>query len=160
MGCTSKVLLSFLGMGYLPVAPGTWGSAGAAILYVAAVWAGVPAFPLCIGAAALFAALTITLGARAEQHYGRKDPPQVVTDEVAGYFLSAALLIEVHPLAVAVCAFILFRFFDILKPFPIRRIEKLPAGWGVALDDLTAGIFACACAHAVFLLILPGCITG
>jgi phosphatidylglycerophosphatase A len=151
----SKTLLSFFGLGYLPRMPGTWGSAGAALLYLVLAFAGLPMLPACLGLAAFFAAFTIALGARAEKAYGRKDPAQVVTDEVAGYFVSAAFLVDVKPVTAAVVAFVLFRLFDIAKPPPVRQIEKLPGGWGLTLDDIAAGIYACAAGHLALLYLLP-----
>lgn len=150
-----KILLSFFGLGYLPLMPGTWGSAGAALIYLALALAGLPMLPVCLALAAAFTVMTIALGGQAEKAYGRKDPSQVVTDEVAGYFVSAAFLVEVKPVTGAVLAFLLFRFFDIVKPPPVRQIEKLPAGWGLTLDDIGAGIYACAVGHAVILWVLP-----
>ncbi len=151
----SKILLSFFGLGYLPKMPGTWGSAGAALVYLALASAGLPMLPLCLGLAAAFTVLTIALGGCAEEAYGRKDPSQVVTDEVAGYFVSAAFLVDVKPVTAAVLAFFLFRFFDIVKPPPVRQIEKLPRGWGLTLDDVAAGVFACAAGHLAIIYIIP-----
>ena len=151
----NKIILSFFGLGYLPKAPGTWGSAGAALVYLVLAFAGVPMLPVCLGLAAVFAVLTIALGDRVEKAYGRKDPPQVVTDEVAGYFVSAAFLVDVKPVTAAVVAFLLFRLFDITKPPPVRQIEKLQGGWGLTLDDIAAGVYACAAGHAVVLWVLP-----
>jgi phosphatidylglycerophosphatase A len=156
MGRTGKLILSFLGLGYLPRMPGTWGSAGAAALYLALALAGIPLLPACLVLAAAFSVLTIALGAAAEKAYGKKDPGQVVTDEVAGYFLSASFLFPVKPVAAAVCAFFLFRVFDILKPPPARQIERLSGGWGLTLDDLVAGVFACGVGHIFFLWCAPG----
>jgi phosphatidylglycerophosphatase A len=150
-----KLLLSFFGLGYLPRMPGTWGSAGAAIIYLGLALAGLPMLPVCLGLAVVFTVLTIALGGWAEETYGRKDPSQVVTDEVAGYFVSSAFLVDVRPPTAAVLAFFLFRFFDIVKPPPARQIEKLPRGWGLTLDDIAAGIFACAVGHAVVLWVIP-----
>ncbi len=163
MGRTGKLLVSFFGLGYLPGMPGTFGSFGAALLYLAlafSVGPGMLLFAVCLAVAAVFSVFTIAMGARAEKAFGRKDPPQVVTDEVAGYFLSVAFLFPVKPLAAAVCAFVLFRLFDIMKPPPARQLEKLPGGWGLTLDDIAAGVYACVAGHLFLWLILPGCITG
>jgi len=155
MDKATKVLLSFFGMGYLPKIPGTWGSFGAALLYLALSQTGLPMIAVCAAGAVVFSVLTIALGARAEKIYGKKDPQYVVTDEVAGFFLSALFFVHVEPLAAAACAFILFRFFDIVKPPPARQLESLPGGWGLTLDDIAAGVFSCAVGHMVFLFILP-----
>lgn len=153
---TGKLLVSFFGLGYLPKFPGTWGSFGAALLYLLLAFLGAPMLAVCLGLAAMFSVLTIILGSPAEKAFGRKDPSQVVTDEVAGYFLSAAFLFPVKPLAAAACAFVLFRIFDITKPPPVRSIEKLPGGWGLTLDDIAAGLYALGAGHLVFFLVLPG----
>ncbi len=155
LGRAGRIIVSFFGLGYLPVAPGSWGSAGAALLYLALRYTVDPGFLTCIAVAVLFSLVTVALGSRAEAAYGRKDPSHVVTDEVAGYFLSAAFLVPVHPVAAALCAFLLFRVLDVLKPPPARMLEKLPGGWGIVLDDLAAGGYACLLGHGVFLLALP-----
>jgi len=154
-----KLFVTFLGLGNLPKMPGTWGSLGAAIIYYAIsllLGPGTSLLITCLALALLFSCLTIALGGLAERIYGKKDPSQVVTDEVAGYFLSVAMLVPVAPLAAGICAFFMFRLFDIVKPPPARWIEKLKGGWGLTLDDIAAGIYACAASHAVFLFLLPG----
>ena len=71
---------------------------------------------------------------------GRNDPSEVVIDEVAGFF--AATFFLPPSLLVMALGFVLFRFFDILKPYPIRRLEALKGGWGIVMDDLLAGLYA------------------
>ena len=76
---------------------------------------------------------------------GKKDPCEVVADELAGQavvFLFVPASGYAHPLIVAAGGFVLFRIFDILKPWPIRKLEKLPKGWGILADDLLAGVYA------------------
>jgi phosphatidylglycerophosphatase A len=76
---------------------------------------------------------------------GKADPPEVVTDEFAGQALTFVIigaLVSGHYLLSSVVGLLLFRFFDILKPWPIRKIEKLPRGWGILADDLLAGVYA------------------
>ena len=88
----------------------------------------------------------------AERAFGRKDPPQVVSDEVAGLLLSVLLLPEprVGCAWVSLAAgFLLFRLFDIWKPPPLRDWQRLPGGWGILLDDLGAGLLANACLQAL-----------
>lgn len=124
--------------GYVPFAPGTVGT----------LW-GVPLFyglagldPLQWTALLLVTVIfAVTISNEAEKHLQRKDPKEIVIDEIAGYGIATAFL----PFTVlnVILAFILFRFFDILKPFPISRLEKaLPGGWGIVMDDCVAGIFA------------------
>ena len=76
---------------------------------------------------------------------GKQDPREIVVDELAGQcttFVPAVMLTQLNPLLVAGLGFFLFRLFDIAKPFPIKKLEKLPAGWGILADDLLAGLYA------------------
>lgn len=144
-GLAVKVVSSGLGLGYLPVAPGTWASAGAALVYwllhrlsvphPAAVLAGIFLFVVAVG---------MVVCPRAQDAYGEKDPRQFVLDEFAGLWLTCLLFWWRAPLETAAVAFFAFRAFDIVKPFPIRRLEKLPGAWGVMLDDLGAALYAAA----------------
>lgn len=151
------------GVGYLPLAPGTWGSlvgvgiyalvrgASMKALFAAGVGRNFNLLQIYYGVIAfeLLAALSITLigtwaASRTEQLSGRKDPGKVVIDEVAGQFIA---LIPV-PFMIgaawwsAILAFILFRFFDIVKPYPARKLESLHGGLGIMLDDVVAGVYA------------------
>lgn len=141
-----KALVSFGGLGYGPIAPGTWGTAGAAAVYVVVAqfalddplhWAMFAA-----AGAVVFTILTALLGKWAERQYGKKDPGQVVTDEVAGFFVASIFVVAGPLWFKATAAFFLFRFFDIAKLYPACRVEHLPHGWGIALDDVVAGIYA------------------
>ena len=76
----------------------------------------------------------------------------MVIDEVAGYFVTVSLFVPSKPLVTALSAFVLFRFFDILKPYPIRKLEALRGGLGVALDDIAAGVAASGCLHLFWIL--------
>jgi phosphatidylglycerophosphatase A len=132
-------VLSVCDLGFLPLVPGTFGSLaglGIALLLPADGWH----LSIAIGVV-VASALTVALGPAAARAAGRKDPPQVVMDEVAGMML--ALLFVPAPNAVeAAAGFLLFRAFDILKPPPARQLERLPGGWGILLDDLAAGVWA------------------
>jgi len=144
----SVLLATGLGSGLLPKAPGTWGSLLAVLL--AEGLFGLHG----LGAVALLAALATALGvpasARVAALRGRKDPPQVVIDEVAGQALALVLLHLVLPAAAPPAlrwglvglAFGLFRLLDVAKPGPIDRVQSLPGGWGVMADDLLAGLGA------------------
>lgn len=124
-------------VGFFPVAPGTAGSFAALSLYALVRWVGSPSFE------ALTLVVVFTVGVwaatRAEAMLGGTDPGPVVIDEVLGLLLTLAAL----PLSlVGVAAgFALFRLLDVVKPFPARRFEDAPAGWGVMLDDAMAGIY-------------------
>jgi phosphatidylglycerophosphatase A len=125
-----------LGAGYAPIAPGTWGSAVGLLL-----WFALPP-TIWIHALAIVAVVVagVWCGGVAEQHFGRTDPGQVVIDEVAGMLVTLFL----NPVGWlgAAGGFLLFRAADIVKPFPARRLERLPAGLGIMADDVMAGIYA------------------
>jgi phosphatidylglycerophosphatase A len=126
------------GVGYAPLAPGTFGSILGLALYALL-------YALAGPAATLAGLLVVTVlgfwsAGAAERHFGRSDPGHVVIDEIAGQMLSLALL----PLTAGVAAagFLLFRLLDILKPFPARRLEKLPGASGIMADDLMVALYA------------------
>lgn len=138
---------TFFGAGFLKPGPGTYGSAAALILwYVAAhifrpstgtlaVWTMVAAI-----AVTLIGIPASTIVARES---GREDPGHVVIDEVAGQLIALIALPAVP--GYAVLGLFLFRFFDILKPWPVRRFESLPEGTGIMMDDVAAGTLALLC---------------
>ena len=125
-----------LGVGYVPFAPGTFGSAVGLLL-----WAALPSSPAIQGIAivAIFV-MGSWSGSVAERHFGRIDPGQVVVDEVAG-MLVTLFLVRVGWLG-AFGGFLLFRIADIVKPYPANRLERLPGGLGIMADDVMAGIYA------------------
>lgn len=134
------------GAGYFPIAPGTAGS----LVGVAAV-VGLGRLPLHQTAAivtlaaaslALFAAGVWAAG-EAEDFFGRTDPGQVVIDEVVGQMLTF-LMIPNATWKWLVGGFLLFRAFDIVKPFPARQAERIPRGWGIMVDDVIAGVYGLA----------------
>jgi phosphatidylglycerophosphatase A len=124
--------------------PGTWGSVAAVLLWAAAAW-GLHLTPKTLLLALLAGiALSLILGIPAAtiaaRESGRHDPQFVVIDEVAGQWI--ALLGSHANWRHALIALILFRLFDITKPFPVRQLENLPQGWGIVLDDVGAGLYA------------------
>lgn len=130
------MLASVFGAGYAKVASGTVGS----FVTVVAIWL-LPLTPLRIAAAlAVVTVVGIWAGSRVERVLGKKDPGVIVIDEVAGMLLSVMLLPPTIP--VLVTAFLLFRLFDIWKPFPARESQALTGGVGVMADDLIAGVYA------------------
>jgi phosphatidylglycerophosphatase A len=128
------------GVGYLPLAPGTFGSlVGVGIFLLLA-----HANPLVIVAAILAVTLAgIWAGSRIEQLSGRKDPGKVVVDEVAGQMIALfPLMLFGHwSIVTVIVSFILFRFFDIVKPYPANRLQDLDGGMGIMFDDLVAGVY-------------------
>ncbi|MDP9051335.1 MAG: phosphatidylglycerophosphatase A [Acidobacteriota bacterium] len=143
------VVATWFGAGRLKPGPGTYGSVAAMLLWVAAahVWHGAA---LVIGTAV--AAVVVTLiGIPAStivaREAGREDPGFVVVDEVAGQWIA---LIGMRPdWRHALLALVLFRLFDIWKPWPIHRLEALPEGTGIMLDDVAAGLLALICGLAI-----------
>ena len=139
------------GAGFLPAAPGTAGSLvglGLVVL-VAHLPSPQPWKSVVLAFAALgLCAVGIRAASEAEKFFGRKDPGQVVIDEVVGQMLTFL----VHPDAGwkwLLAGFLLFRAFDLLKPPPARRAEHAPGGWGIMLDDVVAGIYSLAALTAL-----------
>jgi phosphatidylglycerophosphatase A len=126
------------GVGYSPIVPGTLGTLLAIPLYLLLSEIPSPIYELTLMG---FFFLSVWISERAEQFFGKKDDQRIVIDEMMGFFIT--LLWLEKTLLVIVIGFILFRFFDILKPFPIRHLEKRwKGGYGVVLDDLMAGLYA------------------
>jgi phosphatidylglycerophosphatase A len=127
--------------GYFPIAPGTVGSAVGLLVYLLVWWSGSPAFEAAL-IAAVFAAGTWA-GTIAERYFGGIDPGPVVVDEVLGMLVTLAFM----PVTLwsAVAGFLLFRVFDVIKPFPARRFEALHGGLGVMADDAMAAVYANIC---------------
>ena len=135
---------TFFGAGYLQPGPGTYGSVAALLLWYAAAHLFHPG-ALTLALATALAAIAVTLiGIPAStivaRQSDRKDPGFVVIDEVAGQLV--ALILMPPDWQHAALALVLFRLFDITKPGPIRRLEALPEGAGIMLDDIAAGLFA------------------
>jgi phosphatidylglycerophosphatase A len=135
---------TWFGAGLLKPGPGTYGSVAAMLLWMAAAHgfhAGAVALALGTAAAALAATLIgIPAATIVAREAGREDPGFVVVDEVAGQWIA---LIAMRPdWTHAVLALVLFRLFDIWKPWPIRKLEALPEGTGIMLDDVAAGALA------------------
>lgn len=149
MKAINKLIITGGGTGYLPIAPGTWGSAAMCVLYLLIGWsAGERSWVVsaAMGAVAILATIgCVLLGPRTETAFGRKDPSQCTLDEWAGQALALVMLPAggAHGRLIAAGAgFVAFRAFDIVKPPPARQMEKLPYGWGVVADDLIAGLYA------------------
>jgi phosphatidylglycerophosphatase A len=140
------------GVGYLPLMPGTFGSlVGVGVFLLLAQVTSSTSLVLLV----LVSILSITFAGiwaafRTEELEGRKDPGKVVVDEVAGQMIALLPLtiFAVTPAAVIV-SFILFRFFDIVKPYPAGRLEHLRGGFGIMCDDLVAGAYAAVIVSAI-----------
>ena len=160
----SILLATWFGLGYLPKAPGTWGSVGGVLLEILIGWTifyrSAPALrierdvyfwtsPLIssylqVWVAVVIAFLGVVVANRASRYAQLKDPQWIVIDEVSGQLITYHLFFLVMPLywKTYLFGFILFRLFDIWKPFPARQLEQLPGGWGIMADDWMAGIYA------------------
>jgi phosphatidylglycerophosphatase A len=143
-----RLAASCFGLGWLPIAPGTWGSippviifallcaGGASVAKINAIMAGLA----LIGSVACVRFAPASIAAT-----GNSDPREVVMDEFAGQaitFIGAAAIAPAQICVAVSLGFLLFRLFDIVKPWPIRKLELLPGGWGILADDLLAGIYA------------------
>jgi phosphatidylglycerophosphatase A len=131
----------FFGAGLGKPGPGTWGSAATVLLWALIAHFTPPAYQLYV--ILFLTALSIAIGIPAAtleaRGCGRKDPSHVVIDEVAGQLVTLiAVPVRFVPLLLG---FLLFRAFDIVKPPPIRQLEKLPEGTGIVVDDLGAGVY-------------------
>ena len=139
-----KIVATFLGVGYLPLAPGTWGSLAATLVYLGIGWtvnnsSWLPL--LLILLSGLFYFLGVWAVKKLQDEWGN-DPSRVVIDEACGIFVT--LIPFTFSITNAILGFILFRIFDIWKPFGIRKIDQMEDAGGhhVMLDDVAAGIYA------------------
>jgi phosphatidylglycerophosphatase A len=124
--------------GYFPVAPGTVGSAAGLVVYLLVWWTQSPVVEVAL-IALLFAA-GIWAGTTSERYFGGIDPGPIVLDEVVGMLITLAFIPV--GLSGALIGFLLFRLFDVVKPFPAGRLERLHGGLGVMADDAMAAIYA------------------
>jgi phosphatidylglycerophosphatase A len=141
-----EALCTSLWLGYSPVAPGTVGSLPAVLIFVLIDLLAPLQFQTPLIAAVLVATciISVALGKWAERRWNKKDPRHFVLDEHAGFLLTV-LLFRVPSLAYTVVwTFVATRVFDIVKPWPASKMEVLPHGWGILMDDLVASLYAAA----------------
>jgi phosphatidylglycerophosphatase A len=135
---------TFFGAGLGKPGPGTWGSVAALLLWAGFAWGFHPPsttlFLILLGGIVISIAVGVPAATIAARESGRHDPGFVVIDEVAGQWI--ALLGSPADWRHGLIALLLFRLFDITKPFPARQLERLPAGWGIVFDDVAAGLYA------------------
>jgi phosphatidylglycerophosphatase A len=138
MKTIAGLISTFFGAGYFPIAPGTFASLEAALIY------GIAARRLAPLPYLLILAAVFLIGAAAADSTARvlkqKDPRLIVIDEVVGQGI--ALFCAPAGWKWIAGGFLLFRLFDVFKPWPIRRLERLPGGWGIMADDVLAGVFS------------------
>jgi phosphatidylglycerophosphatase A len=149
MKAVSRVLATFFGVGLFPLIPGTAASAVAALGFKLALkdlsW------PFYVVLVALIFFGGASVAGRYAAELGRPDPGRIVIDEVCGQLIALAFLPAGWvPVGIS---FALFRFFDIIKPWPIRELEKLPGGWGIMADDVGAGLAAAVLGRLALLIV-------
>lgn len=143
-----RLLTSCFGLGLLPIAPGTWGSLPPTLIFILLYYFDVSAVVIMIVMASIVlmaSAVCVFFAPAIILLKNKKDPGEVVADEVAGQavvFLICAAFIKMSPCWAGAAGFLLFRLFDITKPLFVRKLEKLPDGWGILADDLLAGVYA------------------
>ena len=131
-------IATFLGIGKIPFAPGTWASLAAVPLFYFLIDNPV----IHLGTLVVVYFLGVYTTGEYAKNIGQVDPSSAVMDEVLGMGVAMWAIPRQWPFVIM--AIILFRLFDIWKPYPIQRIEKLPGGWGIMTDDLVAGLYALA----------------
>ncbi|QQS34641.1 MAG: phosphatidylglycerophosphatase A [Ignavibacteriales bacterium] len=132
--------------GYIPVASGTFGSLAALIIYF------IPGFEnpiILIPAIVVFSLYGIFVGNKFEKLYG-KDPSECTVDEVVGMWISLILVPKKIILAIAV--FFIWRVLDIVKPYPARKLESLPGGLGIMIDDIVGGFYSLIIVHLLLFI--------
>jgi len=141
-------LATGLGVGYSPVAPGTLGTLIAIPVYYFLSNILSPIYEITLVG---FFFLAVWISENAERFCGKKDDQKIVIDEIIGFLIT--MLWVPRTLLFVIIGFFLFRFFDILKPFPIRRLEKgFKGGFGVVLDDVVAGVYGNIILHLIYLI--------
>lgn len=163
------IALATCGVGFIPLAPGTWGSAVGVAVYL--LWqeamavalgsahnGGVPTLESLAVNGAGFAAVCVAgiwAAGRCAEVMGTKDPQKVVVDEVMGQLTVFLFIPFGSSWQTILAGFLLFRLFDIWKPYPIRRMESLPAGLGICADDLLAGVYGGISLALLQMFLLP-----
>jgi phosphatidylglycerophosphatase A len=148
-----RLLSSCFGLGWLPLAPGSWGSLPPAVIFGLIYYFGGPAMFVFVVMTVLLVAgsvVCIMFSDIAVAATGKRDPREVVSDEVAGQsltLLAVPLVIDAavsnrQIIGIVALGFFLFRLFDTIKPWPSYRLENLPGGVGILADDLMAGVYA------------------
>ena len=142
-----RFVATFFYLGKLPFAPGSWGSLGALLL-----WLLLPVtFSVHLSVIIILFVLGVYSSNRIAKYLDDHDPSEVVIDEVVGMGISLFML--PHSPGLYLLAFILFRVFDILKPSIIYRIQNLPGGWGIMLDDVLAGLITFALVNGIAIIL-------
>lgn len=132
-----KTCSSVFGLGYMPVAPGTFGTLGAFILWLVFFrYLDRSSFMVALVLIIFFSCYIAEL---ASKIYKAKDPQKIVIDELCGFLVAVSF--SGRSLLMGLLGFALFRLFDILKPWPVKKFESLPGGLGIVMDDVMAGVY-------------------
>jgi phosphatidylglycerophosphatase A len=143
-----SLLATGFGVGYSPVAPGTLGTLIAIPVYYFLSEIPSPLYEITLIG---FFFLSVWVSENAERLFGKKDDQRIVIDEIIGFLIT--MLWVPKTIRFVIIGFFLFRFFDILKPFPIRHVEKrFKGGFGVVLDDVAAGVYANIVLQFIYLI--------
>ncbi len=138
MNLLSKIISTFFGVGYFPLAPGTLTSLIVVLLYK--FYLHTLSWPFYLMLLFFLFIIGIITSTQYSSDLKNKDPQNIVIDEALGQALLLFHMGEAwFPL---ILSFFLFRFFDIVKPYPIKKIEKFPKGWGIMMDDIAAAVYA------------------
>jgi phosphatidylglycerophosphatase A len=147
-----RLLTSCFGLGWLPLAPGSWGSLPSAIIFgLACYYGGSAAIVMSLMAVLVIAGslVCVKFSHVAVAATGKEDPNEVVADEIAGQaltFLAMPLIMNDvsgrQIVSIVALGYFLFRLFDTVKPWPSYRLEEIHGGWGILADDLMAGVYA------------------
>ncbi len=162
-----SVALSTFGVGFIPLAPGTWGSAVGVLIFLILrrfeLNYFAPNFPSEQSAAVIYALNAILLSAfilsgiwaasRAAVIFEKKDPQKVVVDEVIGQLIVFMFVPFLISWKLVLTGFLLFRLFDVWKPYPVRAFETLPGGSGICADDIVAGIYGGICLAVIYAIV-------
>jgi phosphatidylglycerophosphatase A len=139
-------------LGYIPLASGTFGTLWGLPIFF---FLSVQPFRNQLIILIISIGLAVFVAGQAEKFWGKKDPSRVVIDEIVGYMVTVAWL--PFTWTTAILGFFIFRIMDILKPYPIRKIDRsLPGGWGIVLDDVLAGIYSQFLLRLCLLYLAPG----
>jgi phosphatidylglycerophosphatase A len=134
----AKTIATFFGLGYFPLAPGTLTSLAAVFLYK--LYLKKLDWPLYLALIVLLFVVGMAASTAYSMILNKKDPRKIVIDEATGQLLCLFRMNDAWPLLAL--SFVLFRFFDIVKPFPIKQVERLPRGLGIMTDDIVAAFYA------------------
>lgn len=154
----ASLAITTFGVGYLPLAPGTWGSIVGVIIYLVYKISIVPIigqnfssfFALTAILLVVFCIVGILASARVEKLLNNKDPQIIIVDEIMGQLIVFAFVPFGISWTLVIAGFVLFRLFDIWKPYPVRNFESLPNGIGVCADDIVAGVYGGVCLSILY----------